>query len=491
MIALNLFDNVKQGNALIAELGDGVKGTLRNWRHVVKDLGGFWIATGNWHGSRSSMTEMYLNGMARRIVESAGGPTTWEGFAADLELTLDGQTYIRSLPACANAVRCIYSTIGDNVFSDGSAESAAWAAVGTPSPRERVTTWCTQGAYGMHVVTDAGSEGVEIENGLTITAAVAYQCYVTVEVVSGTWTLAVRNTADNSVIASRETVGTGKDVILVQIGDNNTATGVYVRLTAAASGGEIYADAAVLQTAPTRAETEWFTDDEAIAEYGRMEAILLEAGMTDASAEAAVKTKLAEHAWPRGFPPEQFSIMETNKDDGLSILFTGYSHTLKWLHAVVTGSGGISSVIIPAAMSEAEFVSAGVIEANAVAYQVEDGDPVTLWEVLEKATRVGSDAGARYQCGVYGGRALDYGPRPTTLSYHYRSGRLLNVHGGEVEPWAVRPGLAHLDDMPVGPGQITGDIADDPRNSWLCEIEYSAPDGLQFKREPLPGEEPT
>ena len=488
-ITLNLFDNVKRSDALIASLGDGVNGALRNWKHIIKDVGGFWVATADWHDNRPEMLEMWLNGIARRVVEKAGSITTWEGFAADLELTLDGQKYIRTLPACANAVRSIYSTIGDNVFTDGSAESAAWAAVGTPSTRERVTTWVTQGVYGMHVVTDAGAEGVEIENGLTITAGVAYQCHVTAEVVSGTWTLAVHNTADDAIVASRETTGTGRDVILVQVGDNNAATGVYVRLTAAASGAEIYADAAVLQTAPQRAETEWFTDADAASEYGRMEAVLLEAAMTDASAEAAVKTELAEHAWPRGFPPEQFSIMETGREDGLSIVFTGYSHTLKWRHALTTGSGAISSVIIPAMLAEAEFVSAGVIETNTTVYQVEDDDPQTLWEVFEKATRVGDDTGARYQCGVYGGRVLNYGPRPTTLNYHYRGGRLLDVHGGEVEPWAVRPGLVHLDDMPIGPGQITGDINDDPRNSWLYEIEYIAPDGLQFKREPLPGEE--
>lgn len=488
-INLNLFDNVKQGDALIAPLGDGASGMLRNWRHSTRDVGGYWIATADWHGSRSEMLEMYLNGVFRRIVESAGGLVTWEGFAADLELTLDGQTYIRTLPACANAVRCIYQTIGDNIFTDGSAESAAWAAVGTPSTRERVTTWVTHGTYGMHVVTDAANEGVEIGSGLGVTAHVAYQCHVTLEVVSGTWTLTVYNTSGNAIITSRETIGTGKAVLLVRIGDNSAATSVYVRLTASASGAEIYADAAVLQTAPERAETEWFTDADAIVEYGRLESILLEAALTDASAEAMARTELAEHAWPRGFPPEQFSTVETDREDGLSILFAGYAHTLKWRHALTTGSGNLSGLIIPGLLDEAEFVSAGVVENNTIVYQIEDDNPLTLWEVLERATRMGDATGARYQCGVYGGRVLDYGPRPTTLSYHYRGGRLLNVHGGEVEPWAVRPGLVHLDDMPIGPGQITDDINDDPRNIWICEVEYSAPDGLQFKREPLPGEE--
>lgn len=488
MITLNLFDNVKQSDALIANLGDGVKGTLRNWRHTTRDMGGYWSASGDWDGSRASMLEMFLNGVKRRIVESDGSGTTWEGLAADLELTLDGQTYIRTLPACANAVRCIYSTIGDNVFTDGSAETAAWAAVGTPSTCERVTTWATQGTYGMHIVTDAADEGVEIENGLSITASVAYQCHVTVEVMSGTWTLAVHDTSDDSIIASRVTVGTGRSVLLVNIGDSNTATSVYVRLTADAASREIYADAAVLQTSPLRAETEWYTNTDSITEWGRIEDVLLEAAMADASAESLVQTELAARAWPRTRPPVQFSIADTGKKDGLSIVFLGYSHTLKWLHLLTCTTAGMSTQVTTL-IGEAEFVTAGAINTNSTSYQVEGGEPIRIWDELVDIVAAGDDTGAKWMGGVYGGRTFDYEARPTTLSYHYRGGYLLDVHGGAVKPWAVRPGLARVDDMPVGPGQITGDIADDPRNVWIYEVTFTAPDGLEFKREPLPGEE--
>lgn len=488
MITLNLFDNVKQSNALIANLGDGVAGTLRNWQHTTRDVGGYWSASGDWGGSRSSMLEMFLNGVGRRIVESAGGLTTWEGLAADLELTLDGQTYIRTLPACANAIRCIYSTIGDNVFTDGSAESGAWTPVGTPSTHERVTTWATQGTYGMHVVTDAGNEGTEIENGLSITARVAYQCHVTVKVVSGTWTLAVHDSGDDAIIASRATTGTGRDVLMVRIGDNNTATTVYVRLTADAASREIYADNAMLQTAPLRAETEWYTDDDSIEEWGRIEDVLLEAAMTDATAEAKVQTELARRAWPRSRPPVQFSVADLGKEDGLSIVFLGYSHTLKWRHLLTCGTAGMSTQVA-ALVGESEFVTAGAIDTNSTSYQIEEGEPIRIWDELVDIIAAGDDTGARWMGGVYGGRVFDYEARPTTLSYHYRSGRLLDVHGGEVKPWLARPGLARLDDAPVGPSEITGDIADDPRNVWISEITYTAPDGLEFKRETLPGEE--
>ena len=488
MTTLNLFDNVKQSNAPIANLGDGISGILHNWQHTTRDIGGYWSASGDWHGSRSTMLEMFLNGVARRIVAGAGGFVAWEGFAADLELTLDGQTYIRTLPACANAIRCIYSTIGDNVFSDGSAESAAWAAVGTPPTRERVTTWASHGTYGMHVVTDNSGEGVEIESGLSITAGVAYQCYVTVEVVSGTWTLAVRDTSDNSIIASRASTATGHDVLMVSIGDNNTATSVYVRLTADAASREIYADDAVLQTAPLRAETEWHTDDDSIAEWGRIEDILLEAARTDASAESLVQTKLAERSWPRSYPPVQFSMADLGKEDGLSIVFLGYVHTLKWRHLLTCTTAAMSTQVATL-VGESEFVTAGAISTNDTSYQIVAGEPCRIWDELVDIVDAGDDTGAKWTGGVYGGREFNYEARPTTLSYHYRGGRLLDVHGGAVKPWLARPGLARVDNMPVGPGEITGRIADDPRNVWISEVTFVAPDGLEFKREPLSGEE--
>jgi len=490
-VALNLFDNVQSSDALIMSLGDGVSGKLRKWQRSIRgdprEVGGFWIGTADFHGSRSDMLEMYLGGMARRLVETAaGGIVTWEGLIADMDLTLDGQTYTRSLPLCANAMRCIYSSVGDNEFANGSAESALWDAVGTPSTRERVTTWATSGTYGVHIVTDDAGEGVLIEAGLTITANIVYQCYVTVDVVSGVWTLAVHNTANDQPIASAVTTDVGNDVLMVRIGEDNIVTGVYVRLTADAAAAEIYADAAVLQTAPTRAETEWRTDVDSIAEYGRIENVLLEAAMTDAAAEGKVLTELAQRAWPRTRPPVAFSVA-AGQEDGLSILFTGYYETLKWLYALTawTAEAGVQ---VAALVAESEFVTAGSIESNTMSYQIEQDEPVTIYDVLTDILHAGSTSGARYIGGVYAGRQFNYEAASTTLDYHYRGGRLLDVHGGPVEPWLARPGLARLDDAPVGPGELTGNIGDDPRNIWISEVEFIAPDTLKFKREMLPGE---
>ena len=556
-IALNLYDNVKRGDALIAALGDGLKGKLRNWRRSIHACGGYWMGTGNYMGSTSEMLEMFLEGMARRVVENVGGMVTWEGFIVEMDLTLDGVTYQRSLLHCANAVKAIYSKIGNNLFSDGSAESAAWTAVGTPSTHERSLAWVTDGMFSMHVVADAADEGTQIESGIAIVASVAYMAGVSVRVYSGSWTFAayradndnvlgqsggspdfkalissvsgtdvvykndsgettldnwitdqgnttlynptraeaatitaIDTTTDTLTLSSAPSGWAADDVLgalpashrlTFTISDDNAYSGnIYVRITCDGAG-EIYADAATLQRSPYRVETSWNVDSDAADEWGRIEDVLLEAGMTDASAVAKAAKEVNERAWPRSLPPDQYEVDVGPKEDGLSVLFAGYGWTLNYLH-LLAGGTDMASNHVTSLIDEAEFVTAGVIESNTLDFQVEEGEPTRIWDALEEIIDAGDGTGARWIGGVYAGRVFDYGPAPTTLSYHYRRGQLLAVHGGPIEPWFALPGLAQLDDAPVGPGEITGRIADNPRIIFLEEIEFIAPHELKFRR---------
>lgn len=480
--SLILYDNVKRGDAQIAVLGDGHTGLLRSWWHTTRAKGGYWSAGGSYHVSRDAMLEQFLEGMARRVVESVGGMTTWEGLVVEMDLTLDGVTYRRSLEDSANAVRAIYSKIGDNLFSDGSAESGAWAGMGTPSTIERVTTWRTKGTYGMHVVTDAADEGTEIENGIAIVAARAYQCRVTIEVVTGTWTLAIHRSDTNAIIASSTTADTGKDVLRCNVSDDNAYAGnTYVRITASATGAEIYADAAVYQLAPQRAETEWETDDDSADEWGRIEDVLLEAGMTDSAATAKVAKEVKERAWPRSVPPDRYRIGPTEEKDGLKIIFWGYVMTLNWRY-LLAGGTDTTTAHVTSLVGESEFVTAGVVETNALSFQVEEDEPLLIWDALEEIVEAGDGSGNRWMGGVYADRLFNYEAAPTTVEYHYRGGQLLAAHGGPIEPWFMLPGLVRLDDAPVGPGEITGREADDPRNVFAEEIKYTAPDKVEFRR---------
>lgn len=635
-VALNLYDNVKRGDALIAHLGDGTSGKLHEWRRSIRAVGGYWMGTGALAGSTDEMLEMFLEGMGRRIVENVGGLTTWEGLAIQMDLTLDGVAYWRNLLPCANAVRVVYGKIGDSLFSDGSAESAAWTQVGTPHTHERVTAWVTKGTYGMHVITDAADEGTQIESGVAIVASAAYMVGVSVRVYSGSWTFAAHRADNDNVLGQSGSSPGFKAVIggfqanidgapsgstlvydagesteerlvaLLAIGNtsvynatrtaNHTATSVntdtntitfgsavpgdwadddeiyafltadnkslayagasgedslenrisnegqaplynptrtanaaitaiddtndiltlsiavsgwlfddvlgalpstdrltfsisedsayagniYVRLTCDGAG-EMYADAATLQRSPYRVETPWSVDEDAADEWGRMEDVLLEAGMTDASATAKAEKEINERAWPRSLPPDQYDVDVGPKEDKLSILFAGYAWTLNYLHLLAGGTDTASNHVT-LLVGEAEFVTAGVIESNTLDFQVEESDPMRIWDALEEIIKAGDRLGNRWIGGVYAGRKFDYGPAPTTLSYHYRGGQLLAVHGGPIEPWFALPGLARLDDAPVGPSEITGNIADDPRNVFIEEVEFIAPNELKFRR---------
>jgi hypothetical protein len=433
------------------------------------------------------MREFFLSNLFGRVVESVGGEKTWEGFIAEMELTHNGLAFVRSVYPMANYARTIYRFIGPNLFTDGSAESSSWTQVGTPSTHEFTTAWFSKGTQGVHVVTDAADEGTQIESGITVTAGRSYICRVTTEIISGNWTLSVHNTTGDGVLGQRTAATTDeKEVLTCQVPESHEATSVYVRLTADGAAAEAYFDAAVLQLAPFRKETEWFTDTDSEAEFGRIERIMVEAGMTDAQATGRAEDVVYRSAWPRTRPPERFGVSQIDDtiEDSLTISVAGYVHTLSWLHAVTTGGNDSASNHITNLVTESEFITAGAVEDN-LSFQtgVKEDNPITLWDALEEVILAGDGTGTPYAGGVYPGRTFDYGARSTSVDYIYSGGQLQSSQGGHIEPWFVRPGICHMAEMPIEPAGITGRTQDDPRNVWLAEVEFVAPDGIEFVRE--------
>jgi hypothetical protein len=481
--SLGLFENVKVSNAWRADITD----RLPDWRRTIRDIGGCWYGEGTFQGTPWEMREFFLTNLFGRVVESVGGEQTWEGFIAEMELTHNGLAFVRSVYPMANYARTIYRYIGPNLFADGSAESSTWTQVGTPSTHEFTTAWFTKGTQGVHVVTDAADEGTQIENNIAITAGRSYICRVTTEIVSGTWTLGIYENVGGTALAQRTTDVTEKEVLTCQIPESNTTSpNVYVRLTADGASAEAYFDAAVLQLAPFRKETEWFTDTDSEGEFGRIERIMIEAGMTDEQAEGRAEDVVYRSAWPRTRPPERFGVFEIDDtiEDSLIISVAGYVHTLGWKHVVTTGGNDSASNHITNLVTESEFISTGSIEDNlSFETAVKEDNPITIWDAIEEVILAGDGTGTPYEGGVYPGRTFDYGARSTTVEYNYSGGELQSVHGGYIEPWFVRPGICHMAEMPIEPAGITGRTQDDPRNVWLAEVEFVAPDGIEFVRE--------
>jgi hypothetical protein len=483
--SLNLHGSVNVGGRT-----DNVDHVLTNWRRSIRRVGGFWSGTADFVGTRAEMRDMYLTGMMRRLTESAGGLVTWEGFIGQMDFTLDGVTYTRSMLEVANAIKTTYTKIGTNLLSNGDVETSAWAAEGSPTTNERSTTWIAGGTYSMHCVTRSSenSEGMEIDNTITIEAETAYQCRVTVNNVQGTWVLKIKDQTTDATLGKAKYADTGEGTIIANLPEDNTSTSVRIILIEKTTGtsGEIYADNAWFGIAPTKAETTWYTDAASITDYGRIEDNLLEGEMTEDAADAKCQKELERRAWPRSLPPEQMEsgAVKAAKAtrDGLKILFLGYVFTLNWEY-LASGGEFAANTAISNIVGDSTYVTAGAIDTNSMTVLIEEIYPMRAWDMVEDIMLSGDATNARWQGGVYAGRLFNYEAADTTVRYHYNNGQLYHVNYAPVAPWKARPGLARIDDMPVGPGQITGRDADDPRNVFLDEVEFIAPDGLAFKRE--------
>lgn len=482
--SLNLFENVKLNNTFIANLTDRIP----DWSRSFRDVGGCWLGGGTMKGSTFELRDFFLTGLFRRIEEKYGGEVTWEGLIVELELMHKGQKFVRSILPMANYAQVIYQFIGPNLFADGSAESASWTSVGSPSTHEQSTVWFSKGTQSVHVITASSGDGTQIEAGLSIAVGRSYLCRVSSNIVSGTWTVAIHRTTDDTVLASRTSAVTGAEVLTATIpesSDYGGANTVYVRVTADAGGAEAFFDAAVFQLAPFRKETRWHTDTASENDYGRIERILIKSGMTDAQADGKAADIVTRNAQPRSMPPDKFkTLVGTKATDSLKITVAGYSHTMAWKHTVTTGGTDDANNHISNLVEEAEFISAGNIKTNSVSTLVEEHNPITLWDAAEDVIDAGNGSGANWLGGVYPGRVFRYEDRPTNVDYHFRNGEILTVQDGYIEPWRVVPGLCKMVDMPIEAPGVTDIAQNDPRVVWLSEIRFFAADNrVEFTRE--------
>ena len=119
---------------------------------------------------------------------------------------------------------------------------------------------------------------------------------------------------------------------------------------------------------------------------------------------------------------------------------------------------------------------AGSISSNALSYLIDTRGPIKHWQALMDITNAGDASGNRWVCGVMNGRLFNYSLADNVIAYHYRGGKFYHSAGGELEPWFADPGhLLYLDDAPVGPGQISGNLEDDPHIVYVSEVEMGPP----------------
>lgn len=437
------------------------------WQRSIRDIGGYWIGTAQWEGPAWEMLDLFQSGMLYEIREVTGGLITWQGFLAEMVLTYKGIRYSRSWADVANKVKCVYSKMGENLITNNSCETTVWDAYGTPSTRERSTTWATKGSYSAHVVTDAANEGVVIQSSISLTAGKQYQGRVTVKIVSGTWRLEIY-LSDGTVVDGSEQATAGQWVMEAMADSGGTAG---LRLYCTSATGECYADAAVFQEIATRAETGWYENSKSQDDYGVIELISSQAGLTDAAANALAQNTLNAQAWARVKPPASIDTPEREVEDSLYLVFLGYAYTLRNWYTDLMGTEDEADNIITDLIGESEFVTAGKIETNTLSYYVEDYGQYRAWDIVREVTQAGDASGNRWTCGVYAGRKFYYEQASTTPVARIRNGRVLSQNGGPLEGWLAEPGLVALDDMPIA--YDIGDREEDKSNmAWMNEVEF-------------------
>jgi len=455
----------------------------KSWRRSRRRVGGWWQASATLTASEDTdtLTEIFLNGLTREVRESVGSEITWQGFIGDMTLTLDGIQYQRSWGNIHNGKKVIYTRIGDNLFTNGSAESAAWAAHNTPETLEQSTVWVTDGVYSCHISTTTvgGDDGAIIQSPIAVVALKAYSITVAVNIVAGTWRMEVYRTDTNDNLCYTQENAVGDSVMRASIRDDNTYAGnVGVRLFCDTAPGEIYADGAVFQEAALRAETAWLRDTASETEWGTMEDIILAAGMSDAAANGLCATELFEYKHPRTQPPEAFASIDEEAVDQLDIVCYGYVFTTRNKYSLITGSAA-ANAHVTSLLAVCEFVAAGVVEVNAMSYQIDTRAPLRQWEILRDITLAGDTTGALWQCGCYNGDLkFHYEPFPTAHQTSYQHGKFINIVGGQMEPWYMEPGLVYLRDLPTGPDSISTFDLHDPHVIVAEEIEFSVADWL-------------
>lgn len=486
-IELSLYESIQRGNAPLENITAQCAPT---WRRTSRAIGGMWTGTMKYETSRHKLLDQFLNGLTREVREGVSGVSTWEGFVGEMKLTWDGALFVRRWGTIANKVKAIYSRIGDNEFTNGGAESGAWTAYNSPSTLEVSSAWFSEGLQSCHMVSNSANDGATIQTGIAIIAGKAYDCRVSVRIVSGTWKLEVYRTDTDAALATTTEVTAGDHTMSCSVSDSNTYAGnIGVRLYETTGTGEIYADDAFFNEAPYRAETGWSEDLDSQTDFGVLEDVLLLAGQGDEDANDLVLRQRRERAWPRTVPPNEFYVRDVlGAENSMEMTILGHIFTTRNKYSTYTGTA-TRSTHVTNLIGACEFLTAGVIETNARNYFIDTQAPIRTWDILRDITLASDADGNRWVCGGWANRKFNYQAAATTPEYRYADGRLLNASQGEVKPWEARPGLMYLDDMPLGPGDLTGDVEDDPRVKFIEEVEFNCGDwlagnsGLKFRYE--------
>lgn len=228
----------------------------------------------------------------------------------------------------------------------------------------------------------------------------------------------------------------------------------------------------------------WSENIDSSDEFGEMQYIDTIGEATAAGATALRDTRLGDYAYPRSrmIGGLEFGEEQGRQPDSLRVTAVGYISTMNWLYREASIAATAASTAITTLIGASEFITAGDIEVNTLSIDADCTTPQRLWDLIEDILLQGDVSGNRWVGGIYTNRRFDYKLAATTVRYFIRDGNFFNASGESPAPSLVRPDfIVHNSDAPMGGIPVGGNVWDDPRNAWITEVEFIAPNGLRLK----------
>lgn len=220
-------------------------------------------------------------------------------------------------------------------------------------------------------------------------------------------------------------------------------------------------------------ESTWATQAQSLAQYGRMEELIVMDGYPQATAEGRRDKVLAERAWPAAKPVGG----RRSRESYLDVTVAGYIFTGNNLYVTAAdGLPGNANVWIENIVgTDLEFFSAGRIATNAFQVIRELTVPQRAMETLTEIAELGDNSQVPWRIFSETGRRLSYQQVDKTPRYYLHSGKIYDSSAlkTEVAPWLMEAGVVVRDmEYPVSSPE-QGAWLDDGRDIYLEEITAS------------------
>ncbi len=235
------------------------------------------------------------------------------------------------------------------------------------------------------------------------------------------------------------------------------------------------------QSDGTRSETAYFTNDQSIDRYGRIEEIVYLDNTYQDTAEKYAQTILREQQFPIS---RILTVREPEKEQQqsqLRVSCVGYIHTLNYRYVTISDSertiGGSLGSIGVAINTDSEFVIQGHIDTNSVLTRPPE-TATRVWDWISELAEIG-DGTNPYTVQVYGYKRLKYFKIDTapTLFWDGSALRTGTTRNTGTYKFSVRPGILRDLTWPSAPLAST-QLLENKQDSFVSEVEASTDYGM-------------